>query len=338
MYLEADKIQQIINDAERIVIIQADNPDGDSLGSALALEEVLGDLGKKTWLYCGVDVPDYLKHIKGWDRVNKDLPSQFDASIIVDTSAIILLEKLEQSKERGWVASKPVIILDHHAGVKPDIPYATVVINDDEAVATGEVIYELTRQLKWPLNLQAKTHITSSILADSLGLSSEGTTPQTYRIIADLIESGVDRPALEEARRAFTKMPQQIFRYKAELIRRTELLNNGAIAIVDVPHDELVEYSPLYNPAPLIQADMLQTEGVRIAIVIKHYKDGKTLGSIRCNSGATIAAELAEHFGGGGHPYAAGFKVTGKPFEELKKDCITKATELLAKLEQDETI
>lgn len=338
MYSEADKIQQIINDAERIVIIQADNPDGDSLGSALALEEVLGDLGKKTWLYCGVDVPDYLKHITGWDRVNKDLPSQFDASFIVDTSAIILLEKLEQSKERGWVASKPVIILDHHAGVKPDIPYATVVINDDEAVATGEVIYELTRQLKWPLNLQAKTHITSSILADSLGLSSEGTTPQTYRIIADLIESGVDRPALEEARRAFTKMPQQIFRYKAELIRRTELLNNGAIAIVDVPHDELVEYSPLYNPAPLIQADMLQTEGVRIAIVIKHYKDGKTLGSIRCNSGATIAAELAEHFGGGGHPYAAGFKVTGKPFEELKKDCITKATELLAKLEQDETI
>jgi bifunctional oligoribonuclease and PAP phosphatase NrnA len=333
MYEQADQIQEIVDSAERVVIIQADNPDGDSLASSLALEEVLGDSGKKTWLYCGVDIPDYLKHISGWDRVQKELPSQFDAVFIVDTSAVILLEKLEQSEQRAWVASKPVIVLDHHAGVACDIPYATVVINDGNAAATGEVIYTLAKQLDWQLNLQAKTHITSSILADSLGLSSENTTPQTYRIIAGLIESGVERAALEEARRAFSKMPEKIYRYKAKLIERTELLSDGQIAYVGVPHDELLEYSPLYNPAPLIQADMLQTEGVRLAIVVKYYNDGKILGSIRANSGAKIAAELAEHFGGGGHPYAAGFKVTDKPYEELKAECIRKATELLAKLE-----
>lgn len=338
MYEQAEAIQKIIDDAERIVVIQADNPDGDSLASALALEEILGDLGKHVYLYCGVDIPDYLKHINGWDRVSKDLPSNFDASIIVDTSALILLEKLEQSVQRSWVASKPVIVIDHHAGVKCDIPYATVVLNDEVAVASGAVIYLLAGQLSWPLNLQAKTHITSSILADSLGLSSEGTLPRTYRIIADLIESGVDRAALEEARRAYSKMPEQIYRYKAGLIARTEFYDDGRIAFVDVPHDELITYSPLYNPAPLIQNDMLQTEGVKVAIVIKHYNDGKILGSIRCNSGATIAAELATQFGGGGHPYAAGFKVTDKPFEHVKKECIEKATELLAKLEQDETV
>src|SRR3990167_7422920 len=218
-----EKVIKLIEDANKIIIIQADNPDGDSLASALALEEILGEQGKETHLYCGVDIPDYLKHLKGWDRVNKDIPSQFDASIIVDTSAIVLLEKLEQSHYRNWVAAKPVIVLDHHTGVPCDIPYATEVINDHSAVATGEVIYKLANQLKWPLNLQAKTHITSSILADSLGLSSEGTTPSTYRIMADLIESGVDRPALEEARKAFTKMPEPIFRYKAKLIERTEL-------------------------------------------------------------------------------------------------------------------
>lgn len=338
MYEQAEVIQNIVEGAERIVIIQADNPDGDSLGSALALEEILGDQGKKTYLYCGVDIPDYLKHLRGWDRVNKELPSNFDASIIVDTSAIVLLEKLERSEQRGWVASKPVIVLDHHAGVPCDIPYASVILNDDQAVATGEVVYQLAGQLNWPMNLQAKTHITSSILADSLGLSSEGTSPRTYRIVADLIEGGVDRAALEEARRAFTKMPEKIFRYKAELIRRTELHADGQIAFVSVPHDELMEYSPLYNPAPLIQADMLQTEGVRVAIVVKHYKDGKILGSIRAASGATIAAELAEHFGGGGHSYAAGFKVTDQSFETLKEECLRTAGDLLARLEHDETV
>ncbi len=323
-------IQKLIDGAQTIVIIQADNPDGDSLASSLALEEILGDMGKTTHLYCGVDIPDYLKHIQGWDRVNKDIPSQFDLSIIVDTSAIILLEKLEESPYRAWVASRPVIVIDHHSDVACDIPYATLVHNDNDAVATGEAIYKLATTLDWPLNTQAKTHIASSILSDSLGLASEGTTPQTYRIMADLIEGGVNRPMLEEARRAINKMPESIFRYKARLIERTELYADNQLAVVSVPHDELMEYSPLYNPAPLIQTDMLQTEGVLVAIVLKHYKDGKVTGSIRCNSGANIAAELAASFGGGGHPYAAGFKVTdGRQFNEIKSECITKATELL---------
>jgi phosphoesterase RecJ-like protein len=327
-------IVAVIDDAKRIVVIQADNPDGDSLGSALALEEILGELGKGVFLYCGVDIPDYLKHLKGWDRVTKDIPSQFDASIIVDTSAIILLDKLERSDYRNWVAAKPVIVLDHHTGVACDIPYAKIVINDHEAVATGEVIYKLASEARWMLNLQAKTHIASSILSDSLGLSSEGTTADTYRIMADLIESGVDRPALEEARRAFMKMSPDIFRYKGELIGRTELLADGELALVTIPYNEIKKYSHQYNPAPLVQNDMLQIEGVKVAIVLKRYDDGHVTGSIRCNYGIGIAAELAKKFGGGGHVYASGFntKNSTKPYDEIKKACIQKATELLNEL------
>src|ERR1039458_1052867 len=86
MYPEADQIQKIVTDANNIVIVQADNPDADSLGSALALEQILGDLGKEPYLYCAVDMPTYLRYMSGWDRLNKDLPKQFDASIIVDAS------------------------------------------------------------------------------------------------------------------------------------------------------------------------------------------------------------------------------------------------------------
>jgi len=331
-YKDADNIKALLKDAKQAVIIQADNPDGDSLASALSLEQILGDLDIEPHLYCGVDVPDYLKHLPGWDHVTKEMPSSFDLSIIVDTSALSLLQKLQTSHYRNWVASKPVIVLDHHSDVVCDIPYATVVINANEAVATGELIYYLSKQLNWPLNLAAKTFVAASILADSLGLTSEGTTAGTYRIMADLIDSGVDRPGLEEARRALTKMPASIFRYKAELIKRTELLADGQIALVSIPHDELMEYSPLYNPAPLIQNDMLQTEGVRVAIVLKHYKDGKVTGSIRCGFNTKIAADLAKHFGGGGHIYASGFKLeNGKPFNEIKSECIRLATELLNK-------
>jgi len=330
VYPQSQQIKDIVEQANKIVIIQADNPDGDSLASSLALEQILGDLGKEPYLYCGIDIPDYLKHLPGWDRVGKEIPAQLDASIIVDTSALVLLEKLEQNQFRSWVASKPVIVLDHHADVHCDIPYATVIINDKDAVATGEVIYKLAGELRWSLNLQAKAHIASSILSDSLGLTSEGTTAGTYRIMADVIEAGVDRPALEEARRALAKMPEQIFRYKAKLIERTEFFDDGQIAIVNIPYAEVTEYSPLYNPAPLIQTDMLQTDGVRVAIVLKQYKDGKITGSIRCGYNTKIAADLAKQFGGGGHIYASGFKITdGRSLEDVKSQCITAATKFL---------
>lgn len=334
-YKQANDIRRIVGDAKSIVIIQADNPDGDSLASALALEQILGDLGKEPYLYCGVDVPGYLRHLPGWDRVTKDMPSSFDASIIVDTSANVLLEKLNASHYKNWVSNKPCVVIDHHADVECDIPYATIVINDHNAVATGEVIYHLAQQLNWKINLQANSAIAGSILSDSLGLTSEMTTASTYRIMAELIESGVNRPALEEARRELNKMPAEIYKYKAKLIERTEILADGRLALVTVPHDELIEYSPLYNPAPLIQNDMLQTEKVQLAIVLKHYNDGKITAAIRCGYGVKIAADLAQQFGGGGHPFASGFKIEGgKPFSEVKSECIKIATELLDKKTQ----
>ncbi len=327
-------IDRLVKDASTIVIIQADNPDGDSLASALAFEQICVELGKESYLYCAVDMPDYLKHLAGWDRVSNEIPPKFDLSIIVDTSANVLLEKLNNSHYIHWVSSHPVIVLDHHSDVACDIPYATVVINDNSAVATGELIYHLAKQLGWELNLMANTQLASSILSDSLGLSSEGTTAETYRIMADLIDNGVDRPALEEARRALNKMPETIYRYKAKLIERTELHAEGKIALVTVPNDEIMTYSPLYNPAPLIQNDMLQTEGVEVAIVLKNYSSGKVTGSIRCGYGITIAADLAKNFGGGGHVYASGFKVDkAESFLKLKTQCVQKATELLKELD-----
>ena len=79
--------------ATRIAIIQAENPDGDSLGSSLALEEILGAMGKQVSLHCPVDIPKYLRYLPGWDRVEPELDTQADLIIIVDTTAEVLLSK-----------------------------------------------------------------------------------------------------------------------------------------------------------------------------------------------------------------------------------------------------
>ena len=332
-YPEAKDIQALLDGAETIVVMQADNPDGDSLASALALEQILGGMNKDVVLYCGVNIPTYLTYLKGWDRVTRDLPNKFDLSIIVDVSAISLFENLQKSGQMGWVASKPSIIIDHHA-VDVSILFATVICNKP-AVATGEVIYELSQQLKWPLNQTAKEMLSISILSDSLGLISEGTSARSIHIIAELVENGVKLAELENARREMMRKSIELIRYKGKLLERIEYYADNRIATVTIPWAEIEKYSHAYNPSMLVIDDMRLTEGTDVAIAFKTYKDGKVTAKIRCNYARTIAGELAAHFGGGGHPYAAGFKITdGRAFEDIKSETISLASELLDKLDK----
>jgi phosphoesterase RecJ-like protein len=333
MYPEATKIKAILEDAKRIVVLQADNPDGDSLASALALEQILGDLGKDVYLYCGMDMPAHLRYLPGWDRVNKDLPSQVDASIIVDTSADSLFEILNNSGQKGWVVSKPCIVIDHHM-TEATINFAKVMCIKP-AVAAGEVIYELAKQLDWPLNHEAMNMLAISILSDSLGLTSEATTARSIHIIAELVEAGINLAELESERRQLMRKSPDILRYKSELIQRIEYSADGRVATITIPWEEIEKYSHEYNPSVLVLDEMRFVTGVDVAIAFKVYKDGKITGKIRCNFGRAIGKDLAEHFGGGGHPYASGFKIqNGRSLNEVKSECIEFATGLLDKLEQ----
>ncbi len=325
-----ENIQDAISAAQRIVVIQADNPDADSLGSALALEHILGELKKDALLYCGVNVPEYLRYMDGWGRVVDNLPSQFDLSIIVDASTYTLLERLEKSGQFAWVKSKPCIILDHHATVEKKLDFTDLQIVDETVASTGELIFHLSVSLGWRISQEAAEHLMSSILGDTQGLTNDLTKSTTYRVMADLTELGAHRPRLEELRREYGKMPEKIYSYKGELIKKTEFFASGKIALVHIPQPEINEYSPLYNPAPLIQFDMLQVRGVALAIVLKSYDDGRVTAALRANNGYPVAAKIAEHMGGGGHDYAAGFKITdGRSYTDVKESCIQFALELL---------
>jgi bifunctional oligoribonuclease and PAP phosphatase NrnA len=331
-YKEAPQIANAIEQAGKIVIIQADNPDGDSLASALALEEILGEQGKQVYLYCGVDIPSYLSYFPGSSRVSNELPNGFDMSIIVDTSSDSLIEQLDKQGAKGWLAAKPCLIIDHHA-TKPTIGFADIICSY-KAVATGEVIYELADQLGWELDIAASELLAMAILSDSLGLTSEATTARSIHIIAELVEKGVSLAQLESARRETMRREMQLIHYKGRLLQRVEFHAGNRIATVTIPYEEIVEFSPLYNPPMLVLDDMRLAKDTDVAIAFKLYSDGKITAKIRCNYGKGVGDKLAEHFGGGGHPYAAGFKLTdGQDFNTVKSEVISAAVKLLEELD-----
>ncbi|MGB4768353.1 MAG: DHH family phosphoesterase [Candidatus Saccharimonas sp.] len=314
-----ENAKKLIEDAASIVIIQAENPDGDSLGSAAALEEILGDLGKKVSLYCPVDIPKYLRYIRGWDRVTSDFDTRADLAIIVDTSADILLGKvLETPGARAYLESHPVLVLDHHIS-ESTLSFEHTLVHQD-VVATGELIYNLANASEWEINTQAAENMLVAIMSDSLGLTTQGTTADTFEVASKLVRLGAKNSTIEERRREFMKKSPEILAYKGELISRIEYLLDGKLALVHIPWGDIQEYSDQYNPSMLVLDEMRLVEGVQVTCAIKTYPDGKLTGKLRCN--APVADQVAGYFGGGGHAYAAGFRVY-EDYDTIVRELIT---------------
>lgn len=327
-YPASAAVGKVIDEAQHIVIIQADNPDADSMASALALEQILGEQGKQITLYCGVDITHYLRYIPGWDRVVNELPTQFDTAILVDCSSLSLLEQLEKTNQIGALRTRPFIIIDHH-NVENDITINATELIDTTSVATSEVLYLLGQDLGWDTDTTTANLMATSIMADSLGLTTDTTTARSIYILSELVKNGAELSVIDASRRAQSAKPIDIVTYKGQLLQRIEYFCDNQLAIVSIPWEEIEKYSPIYNPSVLALEELRMTEGVKLSIALKIYPDGKITGKLRCNYGSRIAGQIAEHFGGGGHPGASGFKTKDWQLAPLKQELITITTKLL---------
>ncbi len=309
-----ESITARLADARKIVIVQAENPDGDSLSSALALEALLGNAGKEVVLFCAIDIPKYLYYIPGWDRVVKDWPYDADLAIFVDTNSELLLTKmLEYDGVRHFLEHHPVVVIDHHQEMGEELPFAHDSVLDESAVATGQVIYDLAKQQAWEITPDIAELLFISIQADSLGLTTPATDARSYQVAADLVALGAVPSTIESRRREYMKKPADILHYKGELIERIQYHVEGKLATVHIPWEDIEQYSDRYNPSILVLDEMRLVDTVEVAVAIKTYPDGKLTGKIRSN--VPIAHHIAGYFGGGGHEYSAGFKV----YDEYEK-------------------
>lgn len=338
-----DSFTEFLNGKQKICIIQAENPDGDSLGSALALDYLLKD--HDVSLYCPVEIPKYLHYLDDWSRVSIEFDYDADGYIIVDTAATILLSKLlDDPTIRKCLIDKPVFVLDHHE-TEDDLEFSHQGLIQ-ELPACCELIYHIAKEqnlLPSPKDLSeaekprfrtVAEYLIAGILSDTLGLTSASTTSELYRIIADLLDYGVNIAEFEEHRRDFMKKSQRILSYKADLIKKVEYFLDGRLATVHIPWEEIHEYSDEYNPSVLILEELRLVEGVEVAICFKTYPDGKITGKIRTSR--PIAEQLAAFFGGGGHQYAAGFRTYDLTYDEAIHETIT-ALDKIEK-EQNETL
>lgn len=312
-----DSAISLINGAKNVIIIQAENPDGDSLGSSLALEEILADMGKSVHMYCPVEIPKYLRYITGWDRVEQDFTTTADLAIIVDTSADVLISKvLATPGVRHYLETHNVLVIDHHIDAEPDLSFRHTLLLE-EAVSTSQVITEMAVHAGWKINQRAASAALAALLSDTLGLTTQNVDAATYKTASTLTTLGAHVAEIEEARREFMKKSADILAYKGRLIERIEYFLDGKLAVIHIPFEEIEAYSDQYNPSVLVLDEMRLVQGVDLAVALKTYPDGKLTGKLRGN--LPIAAEVAGYFGGGGHKYAAGFRVYEEKDEVMRE-------------------
>lgn len=309
-----------INGKKTLCIIQAENPDGDSLGSALALDYILSD--HEISLYCPVDIPKYLRYFQDWFRVTNEFDFQADGYIIVDTAATVLLSKLlDDPTIKNRLYTAPVLVIDHHETADDlDFPHESII---KPLPACSDLIFKIAEKNNLAIDTTAANLLLAGILSDTLGLTSVSVSADTFRVAAQLTELGANVSELEESRREFMKKSPRILDYKADLIKRIEYSLDGQLATVHIPWDDIRNYSDEYNPNVLILEEMRLVEGVKVAVAIKTYPDGKVTGKIRTSE--PIADQIAGFFGGGGHPFAAGFRTYDTTYEDTVKE-LTKIT------------
>ena len=320
------KFTSFLQDKNKICVIQAENPDGDSLGSAIALDYLLED--REISLYCPVDIPKYLRYFQDWSRVTNEFDFKADGYIIVDTAAEILLSKLlEDTAIKNRLYSAPVLVIDHHE-TEDDLnfPHEAII---EVCPSCTELIYKIAKSENININKEAAEAIFQGLLSDTLGLTSSLVTAETFEVAADLTKLGANITELEEKRREFMKKSPRILDYKADLIHRIEYSLDEELATVHIPWDDIREYSDEYNPNVLILEEMRLVEGVKVAVAIKTYPDGKVTGKIRTSYDAPIADKVAGYFGGGGHPQAAGFRTYDTTYEEVVSDLVKIVPELI---------
>ncbi len=292
-------------ESARQAIIQGDNiliachvrPDGDTLGSALALWLALGSLGKVSWVLSTDGVPEPWDLIPHSNAVLREAPdTDFALSIAVDADGINRLGEAAKPVE-----SAPLVIsIDHHSGANP---FGDIRIYDPEAAATAELVYGLIDALGVEIGRDIASCLMAGIVGDTGGFRFPNTTPRTFEIAAELMRAGASPSEIA------------VRIYEDRGLTATKVLGHVLAGLKTAANGRIVWGSVSKEDFSKLEAEDTHTEGVvnyiravrgsKIALLFREGPNGAVRVSLRSNKGVDVA-KIAAKFGGGGHPAAAG--------------------------------
>lgn len=293
----------LIKNKNRFLITTHVNPDGDGIGSSLALGETLKMMGKGVIYYCESPISNKYLFLPGVDQFTKafDDSERFDVAVIIDCGD---LEQVgDTSTKIGMI--EVVINIDHHITNHMSGQLRLV---DAKACASAEIIYRLIKELEQPLTLPIALNLYTAILTDTGSFRFSNTNRAAFQICDEMIGLGV-MPHLV-AQQVYGTYSVGRLRLLNEVLKSLEISSNKIFAMVTVTLAMMAKTGTSREDINGFVDYPRFIKGTEFSALIQEIDDNRFHVSLR-SKGRIDVAEIAEGFGGGGHLNASGFNVEG---------------------------
>jgi len=290
-------------------------PDGDAIGSVLGLGLALEAIGKTVHFWNVDGLPDSLAFIPGAEKVTRppNEPVPIDVAIALDTAT---RERLGEANLVAASLAKIWINIDHHI-TNPG--YADWNYVDATSPATGQIVYDIIKQLGLPLTAGSRDALYVAISTDTGSFQYDSTTAHTYRIAADMVDQGLAVGDINA--KTYDSHPYRRIELLRALLNTLELTQDGKVAHWEM-HDQWRVDLRLQPEDSEGLIDMIRAiRGVQVAVFFEELPGGKVRVSMRSKDRSVNVCEIATRFGGGGHALAAGIRMPG-PLADAKQQVL----------------
>lgn len=304
-------IIRFIKDNDSFLLATHINPEGDALGSSIALSMALEGMAKKTIVYDRDPVPEFYRFMPGSERIVNSLKG-------IDTKNLSLILLDCNDPERAWLQGmsfKGRAVIDHHRTEK-NSGHAEIRWIEPEAPAAGIMVYRLIKELGVKITKDMALNLYTAIAVDTGTFRYNNTTPEALRSGADLIEAGAEPSFVAVS--LYETWTESRFKLFTKVLSSLEIIDG--IAITSVTKEMLKAANASPEDIENFVGFPRMMKDIKVSALFRELDDGMWKTSLRSKRDFDVAG-IAEGFGGGGHTNAAGYKI--------KADFITAKNTLL---------
>ena len=291
-------IKERLEKARNVIIASHVRPDGDAIGSLLALGLALRAAGKSVQMVLVDGLPSSFKHLEGSDLIVKEPPAEYDTFITVDSADFKRVGKPFEN------FGPPDINIDHH---KTNENFGKINLIEPEEVATAAILARHLPEWGYNITKPIAAALLTGIVTDTLGFRTSNTNPSALRLCAMLMETGADMTELYM--KSLVKKTFPAARYWGAGLSRLEQKNGMVWATLTLSDRKLAGYSG-NDDADLINM-ISAIDGNKVGMIFVEQSDNHVKISWRALQPGIDVSQVAKHFKGGGHAAAAGADVPG---------------------------
>jgi phosphoesterase RecJ-like protein len=308
-----EQIGRVLREHQRFAILSHVRPDGDALGSQLALALSLQQLGKDVRVWNEDGMLEKYSFLPRGELLTKPPPTaeEVDVAIALDTA----IQNRLGTALAAIRSAKIWINVDHHLS---NPGYGDLVIVDPSAPATGEIVFNLIKSQRLPLNHDIAENLYAAISTDTGSFQYPKTSARTFEIAAELVAAG-DLDVGQISRQLYENYPRRRLELLRELLRTMRFSECGRVASFSLTLKTARDLAVLPEDNEGLIDYVRAIRGVIVAVFFEELADGKVRVSMRSKDEAVDVCAICQKFGGGGHTLAAGARVRGSLVEVEEK-------------------